>query len=425
MANALENNITKPLAKSFLKGAESARVLSKNVNTQFVEGSFNASTGTEITIKRPTDFITRRTATGDISAQTATDIETAKASATVQPYFTEYLDWDEVDEALKMDQLDELIAPVASRLITDLELDFASYMMKNSNQMSGTVGTAISAWSDIANMGATLTGAGVPKDKKWFAAINPYVETVLADAQNSLGAGGSAGSLISDAYKTATIKEDYAGMCVMKATTMDSYTTAGVADAVGIVASDPDVTYATNGNSMIQSIAVSGFTSGAVVKAGTQIQITGRNRLNLSTRKPVIIADGSNIAFTGTVTADVTLTGGAGTLLVAGPAIYEAGKPYNTVDSAVVTNDVVTLLGIGAGAASFQPSMFWYKDAFTIGSVPIKRLNATDTFVKSSDGLQFRVTKWADEGKNTNLCRFDLHPAYGVLNPFYAGHGYG
>jgi len=425
MANQFDNNTTKPLARSFLKGAESARVLSKNVNTQFIAGSFNASTGTEITIKRPTDYVSRRTATGDISAQTATDIETAKASATVQPYFTEYLEWDEVDEALKMDQLDELIAPVATRLVTDLELDFASYMMKNTNQISGTPGAAIASWDDVANMGTTLTAAGVPRDKPWYATINPYVETSLATLTTALGAGGAAGSIISEAYRTATIREDYAGLRVMKATTMDSYSTAGAADTVGIVASNPDVTYATNANSMTQSIAVSGFTSGMIVTAGTQVQIAGRNRLNLSTRKPIVNASGANILFSGTVTADVTLTGGAGTLVVAGPAIFESGKPYNTVDSAVVTNDVVTLLGIGASAQSFQPAMFWYKDAFSIGSVPIKRLNATDTFVKTSDGLQFRVTKWSDEGKNKNSVRFDLHPAYGTLNPFYAGHGYG
>ena len=69
--------------------------------------------------------------------------------------------------------------------------------------------------------------------------------------------------------------------------------------------------------------------------------------------------------------------------------------------------------------------MFWYKDAYSIGSVPMKRLNATDTFVKTKDGLQIRVTKWSDEGKNINKVRFDLHPAYGVLNPFWAGQGYG
>lgn len=425
MANNFDNNTTKPLARSFLKGAEAARTLSKNVNVQFVSGSFNASTGTEITIKRPTDYITRRTATGDISAQTATDIETAKASATVQDYFTEYLEWDEVDEALKMDQLDELIAPVATRMVVDLELDFANFMMKNSNLISGTPGTAVADWADVANAGSFMTAAGVPADKPWYYTVNPFTQATLSNLQRSLGSGGSSGDLISDAYKNATLTENYAGLRVMKATTMSSYITAGGADVEGIVATSPDVTYATNANSMTQSIAVSGFTSGLIVRAGTQIEIEGRNRLNLSTRQPMVDASGANILFSGTVTADVTLTGGAGTLVIAGPAIFESGKPYNTVDSAVVQNDVVNLLGIGASAASYQPNMFWYKDAFAIGSVPIKRLNATDTFVKSQDGLQFRVTKWSDEGKNKNSVRFDLHPAYGTLNPFYAGHGYG
>ena len=70
MANQFDNNTTKPLARSFLKGAESARVLSKNVNTQFISGSFNASTGTEITIKRPTDYISRFSSTLHLSPGT-------------------------------------------------------------------------------------------------------------------------------------------------------------------------------------------------------------------------------------------------------------------------------------------------------------------------------------------------------------------
>ena len=58
---------------------------------------------------------------------------------------------------------------------------------------------------------------------------------------------------------------------------------------------------------------------------------------------------GSAILWSSTVTADVTLDGsGAGTINVAGPAIFEANGQYNTVDSALASGDVITLLGATA-----------------------------------------------------------------------------
>ena len=45
--------------------------------------------------------------------------------------------------------------------------------------------------------------------------------------------------------------------------------------------------------------------------------------------------------------------------------------------------------------------------------------------VLPKDGVQMRVSKYADGDKNQQICRFDLLPAYAALNPFLAGLGYG
>ena len=132
MANSFDSNITRKLAKTFLKKFETSRVLSKNINTQLLDGKFNPSSGTAVDFKRPTDYVSVRTPDGDISGGNRSDIITGKATGTVQEYFTVSVGYDEVDQSLKMDQLDQLLAPMATRIVTDLELDFASYMMKNS-----------------------------------------------------------------------------------------------------------------------------------------------------------------------------------------------------------------------------------------------------------------------------------------------------
>lgn len=421
MANNFESNITRKLAKVFLDKFESSRVLSKNVNTQLLSGAFSADTGDTVDFKRPTDYKSTRTGDGDISGGTAQSIITGKASGVVQDYFTVELDWKEADQAIKMDQLDQLIAPAATRIVTDMEVDFAGYMMRNSALRAGAVGTPVTLWSEVAEAGAVMASAGIPSDSDWIYTVNPYTQTKLADNQRSLNA---VDPLISEAHRKAIISEMFAGMKVMSATTLATYTTGAGADRVGALASNPVVTYVAAKDTMKQTLPVSGFQADLQIKAGETLTIAGRYRLNLSTRQPVVDETGARVVFSAVVAEDVTLSGtGTGNIVINGPAIYEASGAYNTVDSAPVSGDVVTLLG--TASTLYQPNLFWHKQAFSIGSVPIEKLYSTDTLATTADGLQIRVSKGASIRENKQIVRFDLRPAYGTMNPFFAGHGFG
>tara|TARA_R110000787_G_scaffold194120_1_gene305718 strand:+ start:26663 stop:27928 length:1266 start_codon:yes stop_codon:yes gene_type:complete len=421
MANNFESNITRKLAKTFLEKFESSRVLSKNVNTQLLSGAFSPDTGDTVDFKRPTDYKSTRTATGDISGGTAQSIVTGKASGVVQDYFTVELDWNEADEALKMDQLDQLIAPAASRIVTDMEVDFAGYMMRNCALRAGAVGTPVTLWSEVAEAGAVMRSAGIPMDDYWMYAVNPYTQTKLADNQRSLD---GVDELISEAHRKAIISSNFAGMKVMTATTLSTYTTHSGADRAGTLSGNPTVTYVAAKDTMKQTLPVTGFQANLQVRAGETITIAGRYRLNLSTRQPVVDETGARVVFSAVVAEDVTLgSSGEGNIVINGPAIYEASGAYNTVDSAPVSGDVVTLLG--AASTLYQPNLFWHKQAFSIGSVPIKKLYSTDTLATTEDGLQIRVSKGASIRENKQIVRFDLRPAYGTMNPFFAGHGFG
>jgi hypothetical protein len=201
-------------------------------------------------------------------------------------------------------------------------------------------------------------------------------------------------------------------------------TSHSVADRVGAIDSNPDVTYVTAKDTMTQTIAVTSFGVNLQVRAGEVLQITGRNRLNLNTRQPMIDEAGAVIVFTGVVTQAVTLDGsGEGNIIISGPALFEAAGQYNTVDSAPIATDVLTLLG--ALSTLQQPNLFWHKQAFGIGSVPIKKLHSTDTLGTTEDGLQIRVSKGVGFLENNQKVRFDFRPAYAVYNPFFAGQGFG
>lgn len=422
MANNYDSNFTRKLAPVILEAFETNRKITKNVNTQLLDGKFSkADCGEIVDFKRPTDYVSVRTPKGDVSALTKSDIIYGKASGIVQDYFTVFVDFSEADEALKMYQKNEQVdLPMMRRIVTDFEIDFANFMLKNTALRSGTPGTAVSTWDHVARAGATLESTGVPMDDSWSFAMNPFTQVALSSNQRSLGTNPEVGS----ANKSASITSMFAGMNVLTSTALGSYTTGVGADRAGTLSANPTVTYLAAKDTMTQSLAVTGFQANLVVAAGETITIAGRYRLNLNTRKPVVDNTGARVLWTGTVTSGVTLgASGEGTLVVTGPAIYEATGAYNTVDSAPVSGDIVTLGG--AASTLIQPNLFWHKQAFSVGSVPLEKLYSTDTLAKTADGLQLRLSRGVGFLENVNKVRIDFRPAYGVMNPFFAGQAFG
>ena len=213
-------------------------------------------------------------------------------------------------------------------------------------------------------------------------------------------------------------------MAALTSNSLSTFTSGAGADRVGALASSPDVSYLSHKDTMQQTLAVNAFQASMVIKAGDMVKVTGVNRLNISTRQPMIDAAGANVLWTGVVVADVTLSGtGTGNIVVAGPAIYEAAGQYNTVDAAPVITDVVTLSS--AASTLYQPNLFYTKQAFGLETVKLPKLYATDTVATTSDGMSIRVTKYSDGDSNTQKVRFDLLPAYATFNPFFAGQGFG
>lgn len=424
MANNVESNFREKVLPTFVTAFDRSRVFSKKVNTQLLDGVFDAESGESVAFKRDADYKAVETSDGDLTSSNASPIIVGNAFGRVQNYITVLVEYQQIELALKLNQLDRLLAPAAKRLATQLELNFARFMIKNTGLMTGTPGTPITKWSEIANMGAMMESTGVPMDREWCCAVNPFTQNALSDVQRGLGAGGSAGGAIRTALEKATITDDYAGMRVLKATTQASYTSGSGADRAGTLSGDPDVTYVTAKDTMTQVLPVSGFNANLEIKAGEQVQITGRNRLNLSTRELVLDATGNPIVWTATVTTDVTLNGtGAGNITVTGPAIYEASGAFNTVDSAPTTGDVVTILG--AASATHQPNLFWHPNAFSIGTVALPKLNAQENTGTTADGIRIKVTRGSDFIKNKNMVRFDILPAFMAANPFLAGQGFG
>ena len=420
MANNLNSNITRKVARVFLEAFESSRVVTKTVDTQLLSGKFNPSSGSNVDFKRPHDYNSIRTSGGDISSSTKSDIIAGKATGTVQNYFTVATEWGNVEEALELDQLEQILNPMARRIVTDLEIDLAGFMLKNSSLKYGSHGTAVDAWGDVAGAGALMDSIGVPAAAERYYLMNPFTTSALANVQQGLNASDQ---LVRTAWENAQVSQNFGGMRALTSNALASFTSGTGADRAGTLNGAPDATYVTAKDTMTQTLTVAGFTSGMVVKAGDMVTIANVNRLNLDTRTAMIDASGANVAWTGVVTADVTLSGGAGDIVVAGPAIYEANGQYNTVDAAPISGAAVNILS--ASATLYQPNLFFTKQAFGMGTVKLPKLYSTDTIATTEDGMSIRVSKYADGDANTQKIRFDLLPAYATFNPFMAGQGFG
>lgn len=420
MANTFDSNFARKIMDKVLVPFETSRTLSKNINTQLFAGSFDVNSGENVDVKRPTDWLVSETADGDLTSETESVYQTGKATATVQDQLTVFATVKEFDEALKGGADPRFFNDMAQRLVTKMELKTSEFMMKNTALLAGTVGTGVTTWDEVAEAGAVMESSGVPMDGNIKYIINPFTQRSLASDQRSLG--GETGAMT--ANQRATVTENFAGMKVMTASTLASYLTGTGADRAGTVVGTPVATYAAAKDTMTQVVGVTAFQANLVVAAGETVTVTGRFRLNLATREPMIDETGGQIVFTGTVTESVTLDGsGAGNLTITGPALFEAAGQYNTVVAAIAASDVITLGG--AAVTRIQPNLFFHRDAFVLAGVPMDKLDATDSSATTKDGIHLRVSKGSDFTKNQNKVRIDLRYALGVMNPFLAGQGFG
>ena len=422
MANSFSSNVSTKVARIFLSEFENQRVISKATDTRLFmgENGFTPQYGATIYVKRPTDYAAISTSDGDLTSSTATDITVGRAACTVQNYITTYASWSNYEEALQADQLEELLAPLATRSAVTLETTYAAWLRKNLGLCVGTPGTAVTTWEGVATAGAFLNAQGTPMDEDWFYVMNPFTQMKMAGLQNAM----LNQTLTGESWKDAMIPGNFAGLKALTANSLSTFTNGACSDRAGTLSATPTATYASVKDSMTQTWALANLSAGGVIKAGEVIEVTGRYRLNLSTRQPMVDATGAQIKFRAVVTADVTLnSSGAGNVVVTGPAIYESGGAYNTVDSALTSGDVVNILG--STAATVAPNLFFHKQAATLATVKLPKLSTWDTVFTTKDGISIRVTKFSDGIKNKQYIRFDILPAFGLMDPFKGGLAYG
>ncbi|HFL4738209.1 TPA: P22 phage major capsid protein family protein [Escherichia coli] len=238
MPNNLDSNVSQIVLKKFLPGFMSDLVLAKTVDRQLLAGEINSSTGDSVSFKRPHQFSSLRTPTGDISGKNKNNLISGKATGRVGNYITVAVEYQQLEEAIKLNQLEEILAPVRQRIVTDLETELAHFMMNNGALSLGSPNTPITKWSDVAQTASFLKDLGVNEGEN-YAVMDPWSAQRLADAQTGLHASDQ---LVRTAWEDAQIPTNFGGIRALMSNGLASRTQ-GAFGGTLTVKTQPTVTY--------------------------------------------------------------------------------------------------------------------------------------------------------------------------------------
>ncbi|EMF9804931.1 head protein [Salmonella enterica] len=420
--NNLDSNVSQIVLKKFLPGFMSDLVLAKTVDRQLLAGEINSSTGDSVSFKRPHQFSSLRTATGDISGQTKNNLVSGKATGRVGNYITVAVEYGQLEEAIKLNQLDEILMPVRQRIVTDLETELAKFMMNNGALSLGSPNTPINKWSDVAQTASFLKDLGVNEGEN-YAVMDPWSAQRLADAQSGLHGSDK---LIQTAWEDAQISGNFGGIRALMSNGLASRTQGAFGGTLTVQA-NPTVTYIAVKDTYQFTVTLAGATASVTgfLKAGDQIKFTNTFWLNQQS-KQALYNGSTPISFTATVLQDANSTaGGQVTVTLSGVPIYDAApqQQYNAVSRQVVAGDAVTV--IGTASQTMKPNLFYNKFFCGLGTIPLPKLNSIDSAVATYEGFSIRVHKYADGDANVQKMRFDLLPAYVCFNPHMGGQFFG
>ncbi|HAT5003097.1 TPA: head protein [Serratia marcescens] len=419
--NDLNSNVSQIVLKKFLPGFMSDLVLAKTVDRQLLAGEIDSSTGDSVSFKRPHQFASKRTADGDISGQAKNNLISGKATGRVGNYITVAVEWKQIEEALKLNQLEEVLKPITERVVTDLETDLAQFMMNNGALSLGSPNTPINKWSDVAQTASLMKDLGI-KTGENYAVMDPWSAQRLADAQSGLHGNDQ---LIRSAWEDAQISGNFGGIRALMSNGLASRTQ-GTFGGTLTVQTAPTVTYNAVKDTYQFQVTLTGATASVTgfLKAGDQIKFTNTYWLQQQS-KQVLYNGSAPISFTATVLADANSTaGGAVTVTLSGVPIYDTTNPqYNAVNRQVAAGDAVTV--IGTASQTMKPNLFYNKFFCGLGTIPLPKLNSIDSAVATYEGFSIRVHKYSDGDANVQKMRFDLLPAYVCFNPHMGGQFFG
>jgi hypothetical protein len=375
------------VAKEALAILQNMLGFAKNVNRDF-QSEFTSnqsrgySPGQTINIKRPPRYTYRAGRVSVPQSTVETSIPLTLAQGGTDLNFTSF------ERTLSVQQFEQKMQAAVAAVVNEIDRQGLDLARRTVGNLVGTVGTypttQATAYALVTQGQQKLDEMAAPRDRQRALVLSPAMNASLLQ-----GFGGlfNAAGPVSDGYKTG-LYQNALGLDVMMDQNVTRHTN-GTAVAT---------TNTMNGANQTGTTLTVASLNGTITR-GTVITIAGVNAVNPQSRTDT----GALQQFV--VTADAA---SSATSISVYPALTPSGA-FQTVTASPSTSATITI--VGAASASYETSIMYHRDAFTLAMVPMyEPLSGTGAKVTqmSDDGFSVKVTQFYDGVQDNNIMRLDV-----------------
>jgi hypothetical protein len=386
---------TSVVAKESLAILENMLTFAKGVNRSW-ESEFTSNMargyapGQTINIKRPPRYTWRA---GRVAVPQATVQQTVPLTLTQGG--TD-LNFNSQERTLSIAQMEPMLMAAMATVANEVDrqgLDLAINACQHGIASPAGLGTypttsaqALQFFTDTATR---LDVMAAPRDRQRYAVLSPRLNGSMVQALSGLF---NSQSKIADQYGSG-LMVDSIGFNVSMDQNVQTHTNG--TQAIGPTAN------AVNGAGQSGSaITVDGAVLTGSITRGSKVIFGGVNYVNPQTRQ------NTGIPAQFTVTSDFT---GGGTTLNISPALIPSGQ-FQNVSASPADNASLTILG--AANSTWEGSIAYHRDAFTLATVPLYAPPSGKGVIgvaqESHKGINMKVTEFYDGVNDNYIMRFDI-----------------
>lgn len=393
MANAL---ITPTIiAREALMQLDNNLVVAKTVHRDY-DREFR-KVGESIQVRRPVQFTVT-------SGAALTKQDVTEKSFSVAMDQQKHVAWEFSSKDLTQtieEYSERYIKPAMIQLANDVDLSLLS-LYKDINNWVGTPGELVNSFADFAKGPERLDLGAVPMESR-YGVLSPSDYWAMLGSQTTLN---SSNRLVETAYERARLG-DIGGVEVYQAQNVRTHVGGTRDNTTPLVnGAAQNVTYATAGGTMTQSLICDGFDASVTIAAGDVFTIAGVFAVNPVTKATLPYLQQF------TVTTAATASGAGAVTLTIAPAIITSGA-YQTCSAAPADNAALTFLG--TASTGYSQNMVYHKNAFALVTAPLVLPDGASFKAQETDpanGLSVRVIKDYDIETDAEIIRLDI--LYGV-----------
>jgi hypothetical protein len=286
--------------------------------------------------------------------------------------------------------------PIGLQMSSDMEGDVLESVMPSVGNTI-IVSSGNLTQTDVVNAGVKLTQGTTPVAKRCLL-VNPVDEGAYVVANTGLF------------NPSAEISKEFTEASVGRANSFDWFRSNNLPNitlpAAGLTGT-MSATYVAGATTM----AITGFGATNIIEAGTIIEVTGTNAVQVENKRSL------GYKFQISVRETVTLVAGAGTLSVE-PMYAVASAGLQNVSVLPTSGAIATI--IGEAGATYRQSLTFVKQAFTLATVDLEQLNVKYWARQNMDGISGTFTQDGNISTYKNFSRFDVLYGQRCLRPEYA-----